>query len=140
MPQNTDPEHVTKIRSLIYSQQPANIALAFQLLVNVVKMDIAHALRVLFTEIITLRGHMGSSGKADDPFVDFSVYGLQIRYFWDYEGVHYYTQSQQHSLLELDRYRLPHPNQLRKICIRHFHEHLYEFEYLVKMAIPKELV
>lgn len=133
----TDPEHITKIRSLIYSQQPANIELAFQLLVNVVKMEVAQALRILFVELITLRGHTGSTGKIDDPFIDFKVYNVQIRYFWDVEGVYYYTQDQQHRFQPLDRYQLPHPNNIRDMCMSHFHQHVYEFEHLVKMAMPK---
>ncbi|HAS47348.1 MAG TPA: hypothetical protein DCS93_43125 [Microscillaceae bacterium] len=141
MHSKTNPEHITKIRSLIYSQQQANIEIAYQLLVNVVKVDVAQALRILFVELITLRGHLGSSGKMDDPFVDFKIYDLQIRYFWDVEGVYYYTQGQQHCFLELDRYHLPHPNRIKDMCIRHFHQHIYEFEYLVKIAMkPSQVV
>lgn len=136
--EKTNPEHITKIRSLIYTQQAANIELAFQLMVNVVEMPPAQALRVLFVELITLREHTGCSGKMDDPFVDFSIYGIKIRYFWDRNGIYYYTQGKQHCLQEMDRYHLLHPNNIRELCIQHFHQHLYQFGYLVELVMDSK--
>ena len=136
----TNPEHIAKIRSLIYTQEPANIEIAFQLLVNAVEVEVVQALRILFIELITLRSHLENSGKVDDPFVDFKIYDLQIRYFWDLEGIYYDTQGQKHCFKTLNRYHLPHPNDIRDMCIRHFHYHVYEFEYLVKMAMQNDTV
>lgn len=137
MKKRTNPEHITKIRSLIYTQQAANIELAFQLLANVIKMPPTQALRILFVELITLREHTGSSGKADDPFVDFTIYGIQLRYFWDKKGIYYYTQSNKHCIHTMDRYHLLHPNNIRELCIRHFHQNLYQFGYLVEQVIAQ---
>ncbi|EAY25549.1 hypothetical protein [Microscilla marina] len=133
----TDHEQINKIRSLIYTQQPANIELAFQLMVNVVAMPPDQALRILFVELLTLREHTGCSGKLDDPFVDFMIYGVQVRYFWDRNGIYYYTQGKKHCLLEMDRYHLLHVSNIRERCVQHFHQHLYQFGYLVAQQMKK---
>jgi hypothetical protein len=134
-----DAGDINKIRSLIYTQQPENTALAFQLMVSATKMPVEQALRILFVELLTLREHTGCSGRIDDPFVDFTIYELQIRYYWDSNGIYYRSNGKTHCILEMDRYRLLHPNNIREHCIQHFHQRLYQFGYLVEQQMKKSL-
>lgn len=132
-----DKEDIHKIRSLIYSQRDENIALAFELMVGATKMSVEQALRVLFVELITLREHTGYSGKMNEPFVDFVVRNVHIRYYWTNEGIYCHQPNHPHCVLEMDRYRLLHPNNIREHCIKHFHQHLYQFAYLVEQNMKQ---